>query len=178
MCGPCPRVVDQEGPRNLKTKQSAIGIIFHSSPDPDRKILLLKIPYILVTGHREILVLSRKLCALWLVFTILEGTMQPVEGEQTGDLVKDQSSWEEHLPFSSAKILASKPCPLWLKTPRLKAQLWPAISSLFSSPFKMALKNLVMDLSLYPRVQSHYCSMPYHCGSEILSYWQLQFILA
>lgn len=83
VCGPCPWVVDQEGPRDHKTKQSSIGIIFHSSPDPDRKILLLKIPYILVTGHREILVLSRKFCALWLVFTILEGTMQPAEGEQS-----------------------------------------------------------------------------------------------
>lgn len=54
----------------------AIGIILGCPSELDGKVILLKMPHTLVTGHGKIkLVMARKHCPYWIAFIVLDGAM-------------------------------------------------------------------------------------------------------
>lgn len=55
-----------------------------SPPELHNNILSLNLLHSLTTGHRELnLKLIQKLPYCWIIFLVLEGAMQPAEGEKT-----------------------------------------------------------------------------------------------
>lgn len=80
-------------PRGL---QGDIGY-FHCPWSPivtTRKTTLLKTPYILVVGHREVnFKLTRKLSPYWLTFIVPEGSMQTTEGKKTSVDLPCRTNW-------------------------------------------------------------------------------------